>query len=661
MAGTPSNFGKYDAFLYKDWRYPLEARNKSENKHDPNFKNQQTEKQPVRGLMKRRVEPKYLCFIGANDKVEVSKVSDWTGKNGQNTDTSYVFVSFTTKQFKSTPDNPDNRYLRGVGKHAAKAIGVNAYWISTSCLYDLNEKDKQKIEREKEETVWTMSDVIRRARAVAIAVPGPIDAQYNGNGFREWGDRAWTMPELLLYTGDHPIFVYEKVKPLNERRSLPRRELWSKVWSDSDHSGQLIDHYEKSLTLSPLELVTVALQCLYKRYKGEYLPGDMSYILMGLLRHRPTVVSSDSAFQAFARLSLANDSNMLLERLICLLPKRLDENWWSLDDAWNARLWDIYPKIQICGLGDDDTVILDGARGAAIRWGEFVPVVTLLQETTRHQLSRWIIRTMPVLFWFGIFFIGFSSASDINTQNQEQDPFLAVGIVLLVFSSVIVFLLPYLIRLIYRGNINDSQPFFFGFEGYVDIYQLELLVFGSYEARLHWSTASSPLSRHSLDREGMKADFIQDLDPQRQDIETLMEKENMYTGIDPVKKDNEVKDIVEKAKSSSERERKVFTLVDTYTMTVTLFEAVRPPVAVVLCGEEGGMQRALLCSEDWTSGTLYRETVMRMETRVWDRMNTMARIRLGLERKDSREVIDDPKRDRSQKAHWLKRLHRARW
>lgn len=52
-------------------------------------------------------------------------------------------------------------------------------------------------------------------------------------------------------------------------------------------------------------------------------------------------------------------------------------------------------------------------------------------------------------------------------------------------------------------------------------------------------------------------------------------------------------------------------------MTVTLFEAMRPPVTAVLCGEEGGMQLALLCSQNWTSGTLlYRETVLRMESGI---------------------------------------------
>ena len=39
----------------------------------------------------------------------------------------------------------------------------------------------------------------------------------------------------------------------------------------------------------------------------------------GLLRQRPVVDRTDSEFQAFARLSLANDSDSLLEGLMCLL------------------------------------------------------------------------------------------------------------------------------------------------------------------------------------------------------------------------------------------------------------------------------------------------------------------------------------------------------
>lgn len=144
------------------------------------------------------------------------------------------------------------------------------------------------------------------------------------------GDRIWTMPELLLYTGSHPVFIYDETRSLNKSHLIPRRELWDKVWKDTTYSGQLIDHHESSLTLSPLELVTVPLQFFHKRKTTEYLEGDMPYILMGLLRQRPHIVRSESTFQALARLSLAKDSRT---RPICLLPKQLDDDWRSLDDS----------------------------------------------------------------------------------------------------------------------------------------------------------------------------------------------------------------------------------------------------------------------------------------------------------------------------------------
>jgi hypothetical protein len=70
--------------------------------------------------------------------------------------------------------------------------------------------------------------------------------------------------------------------------------------------------------------------------------------------------------------------------------------------------------------------------------------------------------------------------------------------------------------------------------------------------------------------------------------------------------------------------------VDTNTMSVTLIKAVRPPVVAILCGSEGGMQRALMCSYDWKHSTLCRESVMRMPTVVLEKMPRMDRFRLGL-------------------------------
>ena len=138
-----------------------------------------------------------------------------------------------------------------------------------------------------------------------------------------------------------------------------------------------------------------------------------------------------------------------------------------------------------------------------------------------------------------------------------------------------------------------------------------------------------------------KADFFNDPHLNPDEIDTRLENENVFTGLDPVHNSRKTRTLVERAaQTSTERRKKVFTLVNIYAMTKTMFEAVRPPVAVVLGGEEGGMQRALLCSEDWISDTLDCELVLGMQTRVWDKMDPAARVR-GLKRRDYRGAMGD--------------------
>lgn len=119
------------------------------------------------------------------------------------------------------------------------------------------------------------------------------------------------------------------------------------------------------------------------------------------------------------------------------------------------------------------------------------------------------------------------------------------------------------------------------------LYNLEFLIFSIYERKLHWTTVNSPLSRHILDRKGTKEDFFKTTKLPLDQIEERVRNENMYTSIDPVR-EGDSKKFVDKARTSSKSQKKIFTLIDTYTMTVTLFEAVRPPIAVVLCGDEKG-------------------------------------------------------------------------
>ena len=198
------------------------------------------------------------------------------------------------------------------------------------------------------------------------------------------------------------------------------------------------------------------------------------------------------------------------------------------------------------------------------------------------------------------------------------------GAVLLVYSLILMGLSPYMLRVLYLGKFWGTQAWFFGFEGYMDIGTIERQIFGSRLGRMRWTAFGSPLSRHHKNGYGE------------------------YVADDPTC-DPETRALIERAKRSPPGEQKVshhlnpirniqanisqiFTIVDTNTMTVTLFAAARPPIAFILAGSEGGMQRAIGCSYDWTTATLYRETVLRLETPVIDQMNRIPRVKIGFKR-----------------------------
>ena len=600
---NPQNSGNYNAVPYKDWAYPYDAKNIFEKRGKRKREQELAPNDTKRG---KTLEPRFLYFLKDDGSSSLLEVSKWREKVrfDPKTRVEYVFVSYTAKQ----NFGPDGDYLHEVGKHAAREAGIGAYWVSTGkCLGETPE--------ELEDTVWRICDIVRGAHSLVVAVSGPAD-NTTTDLMQDWSTRIWTWPEVLLSPGHGDIYVYRSPE-LDGRSSWAKRNL-HKVWTDASLSGQLLDHYEGSVVLTPLELVTVALQCLGNRSTEKWLEGDLSYALMGLLRQRPAVVREDNAFQAFARLSLANDNNMLLERLICLLPETSEEPWYSLSDQWSASLWDIYPKTQVCGIGDGDTVIIDGVRGAAIRWDSFTTVSVLVHETIFRRVARYLLRTLPFGFLIGLILLIIYAAvlqpafqQDTSDQSPQSSAsvFLVFALIIFCPSAVMMILSPIFIRTIYSGKAWDVQPFFFGVEGYLDLETLERYIFGSYERRLKWSPFGSPLSRHTKE-ERVRSRFCIGKDP---------------SAFEDVKK------LIAEAKKSEGGDT-IFTLVDTYTMTVTLFSAARPPGAVLLCGEEGGMQRAVLCSYDWKTSTLYRETVLRMETTIVDKMQYMPRVRLGLRR-----------------------------
>ena len=603
-AGEVRNGGKYDQLPYKFWGYPYHARNPLEEKTQASNQSHDLVRSSTTGgpqhgdlsrdtlnpISERPVEPKYLCFLRETRGTDTHEVSQWKKQN--KADATYILVSYTSEQF---PTEEEQLFLHDVGEHAARAAGVRAYWVGCSCL--------GKTKEEQEQNVWRISDVVRGARRLIIALSnpdGPAESAYDTTELlRQWGTRVWTLPEVLLIPSNSDINVYARNVSMDKPMVIHKRN-FATVWGDASISRELIDHYEGNLILSSLELVTIALRCLHNRQKGFHLPGDMAYALMGLLRRRPTVVKTDTAFQAFARLSLANDNDLLLERLICVLPKTLHQPWYEMEDQWGISLWDIAPTTQVCGIADEDTVIIDGAYAAPIRWKAFATVANLTKDSWRRFLFRYLFRSTSYFFIIGISLVSSGAATG-------DTPLQAIGAILLVIALCFILASPYIIRILYTGKIWGIQAWFFGFEGYLDIGVIEEHIFGSDMGHLKWSTNGSPLSMHKMNEYGECIGQDPTLNP-----ETAAK--------------------VKKAVTAQMGEERIWTLVDTYTLTVTLFEAVRPPTAVVICGEEGGMQRALLCSYDWASQTLFRESVLRMETLILEQIQRAGRLRLGLRR-----------------------------
>jgi hypothetical protein len=536
-------------------------------------------------------------------------VKRWMVENNAESHPDYLFVAWTKLQF---PRSEDKKELLEMAERATRDANLHAFWCSVLCLPD--QDDDGIIE-----DVWRMSDIVRGAKRTAICIGPPPQRETSPTDIRTkdllmgWGRRMWTLPEALLSPKGEDIKVYRRGKPYP--RSVEKRSLAVQIWEDAPVSRQLMDHFEGSLLLSQLELVVIALQCLNNRDTNDFsIGGEMAYVLMGLLRRRPRVNLSDSPFQAFARLSLANDNNMLLERLVCVMPRHQHQAWHDTSDYYDAKLFDIYPTCQIAGISNDDSVILDGAQIASIRWDRFEKVASSNKNSSiKRSLSRKVLKVSPIALLIGIILI----------LVGEK----AGGIVLLLLAIAVVGASPYLVRLLFTGKLWDTQALFFGFEGYMDIATTETHIFGANMNRLSWSPYGSTLSRHKPGDHGE------------------------CVGLDPIT-DTTTAELVKNACTSANGpgQLKVFTLVDTFTMTVAMFLAERPPVAVLLCGSEGGMQRAVLCSYQSATQTLCREAVLRMETRTTERFSIVGRLRFsfkrsmvaqnGTSRDDVEELVD---------------------
>ncbi|PVH70359.1 hypothetical protein DL98DRAFT_504723 [Cadophora sp. DSE1049] len=649
----------YLPFLYNGYRYPRLARNLSENRQevrqgrpgDPSW---------ISGDVGtyRAFRPRFLCYL-----VE-EKQTDGSGRVisvprfdvRPNDHTPYVFISYTKGQFDCNDEEQKiNNYqslyamaLRETFKYANSvqdsARKPKAFWLDTFCLphrkyieeEDRVEKvtDSAELKALTDQDVYTMSDIIRAAEHLIVIARNTAPARATDlnsvnpqtEALRGWGRRVWTLPEAILSKGDYVTITTR----LDQSSRISKLHLADLAWQDAGYSRQLVEHFI-NLPLSRLELVSVAMRCLDSRELQGKHKGDRSYALMGLLRVRPRIDTTDSSFQAFARLSLPQDNDRLMERLISLLPEDLDEPWNNMSDQYKSTLWDIFPDVQVCGIGENDTVIVDGFRGAMIQWSKFSTVQTTKRMSWKLTILICIPLFTPLVFLFGLFLLALPSPT--------------ASIVLLVLSSTVICLAPVYVPHLYKGKLYEVEPCLFGIEGYVPLPDIEEVMFGAKMGRLKWSPYGSPLSRHRY-RERFREHLLEDVEAGAQ--QPMLDTHDPVFGypveaVDPCSACDDCVNLpptypcthmryssAEEMSKSAYGSMKLFTLIDTFSMTATLFEARHPPVALIIGGSEGGMKRALACSYDITTGTLYRETVLRVSSQIVDKMHSLQRVRLGL-------------------------------
>ncbi|KAI9660918.1 MAG: hypothetical protein M1821_009245 [Bathelium mastoideum] len=602
----------------------------------------------------RSMEPKRLCIrkppgqrLPDQPEFKLWDVSAWKEANPAEPVPPYLFMSFTNEQFNEAECGSALDYLQFMAEYAALDAKVEAFWCSSSCIAKRDDIRDREVYPDQED-VHRINDYIRGAVGVAIALAevqnlkGEAAIEDSPRSLNQrlkvWGRRAWTFNEILLARNrEIPIYtsgihaIPGLLKREQKAPDIRNKGTFYQEWEDAPLARQLTDHFEGTLILNRLELMTVAYQCLRNRRvrswdKAFNLPGDRVYALAGLLQERPQVDATDSSFQAFARLSLANSSDRLLERLICVLPREpswefqpqqygsaedvreYGEPWSALDDVWNANLWDIEPHCQIPGVGKGDTVIIDGARGASIRWKGFKFVATTKGFSWRRLFAKCILFCNFYVCLFQFIFEGATNAVDWGRGSKRSAIRLdIVANVFLVISWLIWLLAPWLIHRLLTGKSYGQQAWLFGVEGYMNLQTIEEHIWGAWKNRLRWSPCGSSLSSHKAEKFG-SADIC--------------------LGLDAMKDEN----IAAKIEEAKAKGQKFFTLVDTGTNTVYQFLAQRPPIALLICGQEGGMQRAVGVSYDWTEKVLYRETVLRMPTTVLDRMWRIPRCQIGFAR-----------------------------
>ena len=547
----------------------------------------------------------------------VSQNGNWVLNSNPSKDLQYVFISWQWDAFGKTEAERKTK-VHLMAQYMTRRAGLTAYWLDNECNAPPSEKALLTSD------VHRMSDVIRGSNHVALLLPDDQDHRK-----RDWGRRLWTLPEGLLAPGRIRLCTWQEEGQYHVQE-MGKVEMSSQFWLDNNNndgdrvleeepSRILAESFAGLITLSRLELFTIGLAALcHRTTSNNFTRSDEAYALMGLLHYRIDTDETDELFQVVARLSLTNDSDRLIERLFAMFPLAPSsiQDMFKIcadKDQYRTHLWDIKPKCEVVGVGaEPNTVILNNCKAVTIRWRQFPRVRTQTHEGFKRLIASlfvtsgawWIVTGYSLAFTYAPFLVVYSgnntqtdqSQNNNRDANQEQDQnntlyrylvglvgaFLLIG-VLLSFTS------PYAVRRLFSSQVLKSSPHLVGFEGVMPIAEIEEVAFGNNRGRLTYEPSATPYSaekRNPKIRKGEEPDWVRDSNPAASQV--------------PLQPGH-----------------RLFTLVDTGNLTVSIFQAERPPSVALICGAEGGALRVVLCSWRFDTDCLYKETVIRVPSSAW--------------------------------------------
>ncbi|KAF8841830.1 hypothetical protein BDN67DRAFT_900582 [Paxillus ammoniavirescens] len=505
----------------------------------------------------------------------------------------YVTISYRYNDIISgTVDDTERHRLEDefVAKVEAVLLSLRetAYWLDLKSIDDPPE--------EKNKDVYRMADVYRGAQFTLIML-SPAEGVSEETAWKEYGERLWTLPEVLLSREVRFKMGGGKVTPLT------LHQLANRAYANYKEESVIVNAYGLRDPLERLERLLMLKSALWRRKSGASTPqggrgvsqtsqqsiaryeAEKVYALMGFFEHRIHPQAGETELQALVRLSMANDNDRIVERMVSLLPLEVhpQASWYSEGDAWGAKLWDVETDIQVVGLTQSHALVLGGCRAACIRWKDFPNVAF----ATRRSYKRMIANYLPNIFWellaIGIYLESIQATVNHETGSKTQLP---GAVALLVISLILMLFAPLLVSYGTSGRIVQAQPWLVGVKGLLSAEEASELMYGG---------AVFALPRTFYTPSGTRL--------------SETEKGRFRRG-DP----SQLEDLRGQVKSAADGD--LYTLIDTLSATIYYFRAARPPTVCLYTGRESGMGRFVLCSERCTVNELHKETVIRMPWHV---------------------------------------------